>query len=216
MTKEMRNVYQRILDIMNEVQYLYKVDKAAKGLPYKFISHDKVSGALHMPMVKHGLLALPDVIEFEQEGNRSRVKVKVRFVNADDPKDFVEVHSYGFGIDPQDKGPGKAISYATKMCYLKCFMLESGEDPERDNIDYNNEDNLINETQAKTLQALIKNDKDTFAMLSKEYGIKKITDITTNKYGEITTALKLLNSKVQATPAPIKNNITDEAYYDQF
>jgi len=74
----------------------------------------------------------------------------------------------------------------------------------------------ISPQEAKTLQALIKNDRDTFAMLSKEYGIKKITDITTNKYGEITTALKLLNSKVQATPAPIKNNVTDGAYYDQF
>lgn len=189
------NVYQRILAVMNEVQYLTKAEKAAKGLPYKFVSHDQVTGALHMPMVNNGLLALPDVVELEQDGNRTKVKVKVTFINVDDPGDTHEVCSYGYGIDSQDKGPGKAISYATKMAYLKCFMLETGEDPERDNIDYNNESNLVNSTQANTIKMLLNNNREAWDMLSKEYGFTKITEITTNKYNEITTALKLLNAK---------------------
>jgi len=195
--KDVKNVHQRILGVMNEVQYLFKIDKAAKGLPYKFVSHDMVTGALHMPMVKNGILAIPDVIECIQEGNRTRVQVKVTFVNADVPSDFIELHSFGYGIDQQDKGPGKAISYATKMCYLKLFMLETGEDPERDNIDYNNELSLINETQAITIKTLLNKNKEAFEMISQEYGISKITEITTNKYSEIVTALKLFNVKTK-------------------
>jgi hypothetical protein len=42
------------------------------------------------------------------------------------------VESAGFGIDDQDKGPGKAISYAVKYAYLKALCLESGDDPDED------------------------------------------------------------------------------------
>ncbi len=146
--KQIKNIYQRMLAIMNEVQYLQKTDKAAKGLPYKFITHDQVTGSLHMPMVKHGVFTKSNILECRQDGNRTIVKVSVSFINVDDPQDMFEIISYGYGIDNQDKGIGKAISYATKMALLKNFMLETGEDPESDNIDYKPsltiEDNEIN------------------------------------------------------------------------
>jgi hypothetical protein len=64
------------------------------------------------------------------------VKIKLSLINADLPQDRIEVCAYGYGIDPQDKGVGKAVSYASKMALLKCFMLETGEDPEKANEDY--------------------------------------------------------------------------------
>ena len=60
--------------------------------------------------------------------------MQVAFVNVDKPEDRVEVEFFGYGIDPQDKGPGKAMSYAVKYALLKVFSLETGDDPERDNI----------------------------------------------------------------------------------
>ncbi|KKK66050.1 hypothetical protein LCGC14_2967980, partial [marine sediment metagenome] len=71
------NIYQRMLSIMNEVQYILKVDKAAKGLPYKFVSHDQVTGVLHMPMVKFGVYTKTDILECTQEGNRTFVKAQI-------------------------------------------------------------------------------------------------------------------------------------------
>jgi hypothetical protein len=54
------------------------------------------------------------------------------FQNIDEPTDKMVVESAGFGIDDQDKGPGKAISYAVKYAYLKALCLESGDDPDED------------------------------------------------------------------------------------
>jgi hypothetical protein len=44
------------------------------------------------------------------------------------------VSFFGYGIDNQDKGPGKAMSYAVKYAMLKTFCLETGDDPEKDDI----------------------------------------------------------------------------------
>ena len=52
----------------------------------------------------------------------------VRFVNIDEPQDFFDVQSFGYGVDGQDKGPGKAMSYAVKYALLKALGLETGED----------------------------------------------------------------------------------------
>lgn len=135
-TEKIPNIHQRMLGVMKDVAYIQKEDKAAKGLPYKFISHDKVTGALHPAFVTHGILCISNPVTFRQDGNRTEMEVLVSYINVDNPDDKIEVKSWGYGIDGQDKGPGKAISYATKMAHLKSFMLETGEDPERDNIDY--------------------------------------------------------------------------------
>jgi hypothetical protein len=58
--------------------------------------------------------------------------VEFTLTNADDPQD-VEVTMYpGEGIDTADKGPGKAISYATKNFLLKAFLLPSGDEADNE------------------------------------------------------------------------------------
>jgi hypothetical protein len=130
------NIYQRINAVMGEVKYIQKDSKAAKGLPYKFVSHDQVTGTLHAPMQKHGIVMVTDILELKQDGNRTEAKVGVTFVNIDNPEDRFSTSFYGYGVCSQDKGPGKAISYAVKYCLLKTFCLETGDDVERDNIDH--------------------------------------------------------------------------------
>jgi hypothetical protein len=49
------------------------------------------------------------------------------------------VETIGYGVDPQDKGPGKAISYGVKYALLKVLGLETGDDPDTvqdDRADY--------------------------------------------------------------------------------
>lgn len=131
-----RNVHQRILAVMADVDYVAKGEKQVAG-QYKYVSHDAVTATLHPMFVKHGIIALPNVQESVQCGNRTEVKLLTSFVNVDNPDDAVHIASIGYGIDPQDKGPGKAISYAYKYALLKLFALETGDDPERDSIDLN-------------------------------------------------------------------------------
>jgi hypothetical protein len=40
------------------------------------------------------------------------------------------VETFGYGVDAQDKGPGKAMSYGVKYALLKVLGLETGDDPD--------------------------------------------------------------------------------------
>jgi hypothetical protein len=151
MTEKKLNIYQRMHEVMKEIDYVQKSKpKDAKGLQYNFASHDSVTSTVRVPCVKHGIVYHPANIKYAQNGNRIELSMDVRFVNIDDPSDFADVPSVGHGIDTQDKGPGKAISYAVKYALLKAFGLETGDDPERDSIEHvpamNPKDGLENET----------------------------------------------------------------------
>lgn len=116
---------------MEELTYIQKGDAKVNG-QYKFVSHDDVSEKVHPLLVKHRVLALPSTIDIKQEGNRTSIMLRVFFVNVDNPVDQFSVDFPGYGVDPSDKGPGKAISYAFKYACLKTFCLETGEDPDKD------------------------------------------------------------------------------------
>jgi hypothetical protein len=97
---------------------------------YSIVSHDKVTAAVRPILVKHGIVYYPAALNVAQDGNRTQVQMSVKFCNVDNPDDFIHVESLGYGIDAQDKGPGKAISYAVKYALLKCLGLETGDDPD--------------------------------------------------------------------------------------
>lgn len=126
-----KNIYQKINEVMKEVSYIQKGPRRVNG-QYTYISHDQVTAALHDPLTKNGIAVIPTVADLKQEGNTTIAKVIMDFVNIDDPADRVSTCHYGYGIDNQDKGPGKAISYACKYALLKTFGLETGDDPDHD------------------------------------------------------------------------------------
>ena len=128
---QVKNIYQRINAVMQEVDYIQKGDKKVAG-QYRFVSHDQVTAALHGPMTKHGIACIPTILELKQDGNRTEVKLEVSFVNIDNPSDRFSVIYYGYGIDTSDKGIGKAVSYGFKYAMLKTFCLETGDDADND------------------------------------------------------------------------------------
>lgn len=127
--KTQLNIFQRILGIMSELDYIQKGPKTVNG-QYRYASHDQVTAAIHPLLVKYGVAAIPTVEESVQEGNRTVIKLLTSFINVDSPTDQFTTRSLGYGIDAGDKGPGKAVSYAFKMACLKTFCLETGEDPD--------------------------------------------------------------------------------------
>jgi len=129
------NIHQRIRQVMTDVAYVQKEDKKVNK-QYTFVSHDAVTKAVRGAMIEHGIVAIPNVTAWHQDGNRTSVDLMVEFFNVEDPKDSIQVNVFGFGVDPQDKGPGKAFSYAKKYAFLLVFCLETGDDPERDSIDH--------------------------------------------------------------------------------
>jgi len=136
-----KNVHQRLAEAMAEVQYIQKDRKA--GMNYTIVSHDKVTAAVRPALLKVGIVYYPIRCEHTHNGNRAECSMTIRFVNVDEPADFFDVPSFGYGIDPQDKGPGKAMSYAVKYALLKALGLETGDDPDHENIDYTRDDPAV-------------------------------------------------------------------------
>jgi hypothetical protein len=151
---------------MGDVAYIRKEDKKVNN-QYTFVSHDQVSKILHPALVEHGITVIPRVTSWEQDGNRTTANVDVQFTNVDEPEDHIIVPAFGFGIDPQDKGPGKAISYACKYAMLKTFVLETGDDPERDSIDHAN---YTAEEKAKYDDLLSRSDPLAFYLFRRTLG----------------------------------------------
>lgn len=123
------NIYQRILEIMADIDYIEKGSAKVNG-QYRFVSHDQVTAKVHPFLVKHGVVVIPTIDEMQQDGNRTTVKLSIQFINVHNPEDRFTVISYGQGIDNADKGVGKAYSYAYKYALLKTLNLETGDDPD--------------------------------------------------------------------------------------
>jgi hypothetical protein len=115
---------------MQEVKYIQKESK--RGMRYSIVSHDAVTAKVRPSMVSHGIIYYPVNMATSQDGNRTVCEMTVRFQSVDNPESFIDVPSFGYGIDDQDKGPGKAISYAVKYALLKTLGLETGDDPDYD------------------------------------------------------------------------------------
>lgn len=142
----MATVYEKIQQVMGSVNYLNKDGfvETGKGKGYKALTDEKVLGAVRPALVAAGLVILP--VKMEQQRTDEQVKaydgstktnritdvsVTYRIINVDDPKDYVEVVSAGTGVDTQDKGIGKAMTYAKKYAILNSFLIPSGEDTDQ-------------------------------------------------------------------------------------
>jgi len=110
-----------------------------------------------LPLAEAGIILLPNVIdhkftefEIEKKGDRGNykqywyrtdLKIKVKWINADNPSDFIESDSAAFALDTSDKGFAKAYSLALKIALLKVHLLESYDEEEKrefqDDVDGN-------------------------------------------------------------------------------
>ena len=150
-----KNIYQRIAAVMEKVSYIQKEKK--QGMQYTIVSHDKVTGLIRPEMLRNGIVCHPVACEYTQNGNRAECTMTMRFVNIDKPEDYFDVPTFGYGVDNQDKGPGKAMSYAVKYALLKTFGLETGDDPDNESIDHTPADIgtvLLNIGNLKDMNAL--------------------------------------------------------------
>lgn len=130
--KKVLNIYQKINAVMQEVEYLSKDDHVKFGTTnYKAISEEKVTTAVRGSLVKNGLVLYPAEQEHLKEGNLSTVNVKYNLVNMDNPEESITIASSGTGVDTQDKGVGKAMTYAFKYALLRTFAIPTGEDPDK-------------------------------------------------------------------------------------
>lgn len=135
------NIFQRMNAVMGDVSYIQKSPpkKDPNGkpvVPYSSAKHDDVTALTRDVLQAWGVYSYPVALHRTRDGNMTELDGVYRFQNIDDKEDFVDIHSSGYGVDNQDKGVGKAISYFVKYALLKGLNLETGDDPENDSIEH--------------------------------------------------------------------------------
>lgn len=200
-----KNVYQRIHAVMVDIDYLAKDDfvETGKGKGYRAVTEEKVTSAVRASLVKHGLVVIPIGIDREctneevvdKYGNRKinhfvQADTKYRIQNIDDPEDYVIAVSSGSGVDTQDKGVGKALTYAYKYLFLRTFAVPTGEDPDKTTSaktdkEFTPAGNTITEKEyGLLLEACTMRGKDE-AWLHEFCGVKRGADITHKQRAEV-------------------------------
>lgn len=124
-------LYQKMLNVYKAVDYLQKDDEVKFGQTnYKAISEEKVTSTVRAALVENGLIVFPIEQVHKKEGNLTTVDVKYKLVDTETGEHEIIVSS-GTGSDTQDKGVGKAMTYAFKYLFLRTFAIPTGEDPDK-------------------------------------------------------------------------------------
>lgn len=202
------NIYQKINEVMKNIEYLAKDDKVEFGTTkYKAISEEKVTTVVRDQLVKNGIVIVPieqesenkELIRTEKSVNMlASVHVKYRIQNIDDVNDYIEVESNGTGVDTQDKGVGKAMTYAYKYMLLRTFAIPTGEDPDKissaetdSRVEKEIEkikEEVISKTQEEALDKAIENRKipdQKVEEILERYGYSSTAEIKMKDYARI-------------------------------
>lgn len=140
----MKELYKKILLVMNDVGYLQKDDSVQTGgSSYRAITEEKVTSMVGASMRKHGLVIYPIAMTEHREDTEvtrsngktgldrlATVSVSYRIADVDSGESDV-IASCGTGVDTQDKAIGKAMTYAYKYMMLRTFAIPTGEDPDK-------------------------------------------------------------------------------------
>lgn len=133
--EKIKNIYQRINQVMQQVSY---VQKDARFQGQTGVTHDQVVSVARKAMVEAGIVVYPEqvgssVLVEKSDKNKMMLysgEYVINFVNMDNPADKIPVPVNAHANDNGDKAPGKCITYATKMAILKVLCLETGENDE--------------------------------------------------------------------------------------
>jgi len=133
------NLLKKMVEITKEVHYIKKNGRN-QFHKYNYASEADVSARFSEAFSKHGVYMSTSVLERECLPFKTKkgedwflITVKVEMTFSDSESDEkITIHSFGDGADSGDKGVYKAITGAVKYGLMKNFLVETGDDPEKD------------------------------------------------------------------------------------
>lgn len=173
------NIYEKMSAITNDISAVAKnlEVELPNGKGYKAVSEPDVLRAVKPIEAKFGVYSYPvkreivesgEIVTTTKYGEKKslfvRVEVIYRFVNIEKPEEYIEVFSYGDGVDSQDKAAGKAMTYADKYALLKAYKIQTGED-----TDAEGSGDLVKKTNSKDLAS--ESEKAAFRLMCSKAGI---------------------------------------------
>lgn len=136
------NIYEAVAAIMNKVGYVQK--QRAANLNYSYAGEAALIEAIRPWMVEYGVIMyVSEYSELLQTPYRSKsdtpmmnavVRGKVVFLHAPS-NTFIEAAAVGEGSDSGDKAFNKAQTGMFKYAIRQTFMIETGDDPDKDPSD---------------------------------------------------------------------------------
>ena len=145
------NIFEKMSAITTELGVVAKNlnVSAGKGSSYKAVSERDVLDSVKPLEAKYKVYSYPvyrETMESEQlesestyNGNPTkrttfytRIKTTYRFVNIEKPEEYIDTTVFSVGMDSQDKGDGKAMTYADKYALMKAYKISTGDDPDQD------------------------------------------------------------------------------------
>lgn len=144
------NLYEKMAAITAELQTVAKnlTVQQTKTSAYKAVSERDILDAVKPLESKYGIYSYPssreilesNMLESESEWQgkvtkkttfMTRIKTVYRFVNIEKPEEYIETTTFAEGIDSQDKGSGKAMTYSDKYALMKAYKISTGDDPDQ-------------------------------------------------------------------------------------
>ena len=207
------NIYEKLLNITSEIKNVSKNLEVGIGKnSYKAVGEADVLFAVKQLEAKYKVYSYPckrevidrAILETEKEYNGNvtkgnqiflRIETTYRFVNIENPEEYIEITTYGDGIDTQDKAVGKAMTYADKYALLKAYKIITGDDPDQehspDTAKYTTAPSGDRKATPKQVDVLAKTyTGENLTRLLKANGVERIEDISMAKASELITKLK--------------------------
>ena len=204
------NIYEKMSLITEEIGVIEKglTVEINKTRSYKAVSERDVLDGVKPIEKKYRVYSYPikrEVIdrdtlvkESEYDGNITRtntlfmrIETTYRFVNIDNPSEFIETIVYGDGLDTGDKAPGKAMTYADKYALMKAYKLSTGDDADKEASPENGYKKATKQVgnakiSPKQIDILLEYYKDeNLDKLLEKNNIKKIEDLSIQKASEL-------------------------------
>ena len=145
------NIYEKMMLITEEIGVIEKNLKVqvTQTNSYKAVSERDVLDNVKPLEKKYRIYSYPvdrkitesDILAKETEYNDKttrtntlfmRLEITYRFVNIDKPEEYIDIKTYGDGLDTGDKAPGKAMTYGDKYALLKAYKISTGDDPDKE------------------------------------------------------------------------------------
>lgn len=145
------NIFEKMLAITSELQTVAKnlTVQQSKISSYKAVAERDILDAVKPLESKYGVYSYPhtrnvlesNILDSESYINGQTVKKTIymtristvyRFVNIERPDEYIDITSFAEGIDSQDKGSGKAMTYADKYALMKAYKISTGDDPDQE------------------------------------------------------------------------------------
>jgi len=202
----MKQLAKAIISVMKEVKGMEKNSRVGAGTraAYDGTKDSDVKEAFNNALSKNGLAMIPISIDdeikidrWEEENTWSGkttlkqkqsvfTKVKTKYLLLHESGESIEVAGYGHGVDAQDKGAGKATTYALKNALLYTFLTPVGK---IDDSDTTHSAQIETPTDNKKwltesqLNATLKGTKDQANKVLIAYKMKKVyKDQIVNKF----------------------------------